>query len=379
MVGEAVLQVVVVLLGEECRRRDEGDLVSGARGGVDGAHRHFGFAEANVAANDAVHRLRAGKVGEDGVNRSLLVGGGGEGEFGGKRGLGGGVVRNGDAGGGFAFGVEGKQFGGGVVQAGADFAPRALPAFAAQFVQRRAVRVAAAVAGDEVDVGGGDVEFGAFGVGDGNEFVAVVFEFFEAEVAADAKVGVDDGGAGAQVLQAADEGGGVAAAVLAVVGGDGRGVQVGFGEVNGIAIAEAVAVGRDGVMQAEAARAEALLPLFAAAFAGKVQGEVAALVYLRLPLLFARAGVAAEGNGGGVFFMGRGGNGGEAGEGVGGREPEGVGRQEAVFAQGVGAAVALFAPVGVLFEQRGQVVAGEVQAVWRQVVEKRRGVVVEER
>ena len=32
-----------------------------------------------------------------------------------------------------------------------------------------------------------------------------------------------------------------------------------------------------------------------------------------------------------------------------------------------------------LFEQRGQVVAGKVQAVWRQVVEKRRGVVVEER
>ena len=115
MVGEAVLQVVVVLLGEEGRRRDEGDLVSGARGGVDGAHRHFGFAEANVAADDAVHRLRAGKVGEDGVNRSLLVGGGGEGEFGGKRGLGGGVVRDGDASGGFAFGVEGKQFGGGVV------------------------------------------------------------------------------------------------------------------------------------------------------------------------------------------------------------------------------------------------------------------------
>ena len=292
-----------MLFCQEGRRRDEGDLVSGARGGVDGAHRHFGFAEADVAADDAVHRLRAGKVGEDGVDGGLLVGGGGEGEFGGKRGLGGGVVRDGDAGGGFAFGVEGKQFGGGIVQAGADFAPRALPAFAAQFVQRRAVRVAAAVAGDEVDVGGGDVEFGAFGVGDGNEFVAVVFEFFEAEVAADAKVGVDDGGAGAQVLQAADEGGGVAAAVLAVVGGDGRGVQVGFGEVNGIAVAEAVAVGRDGVMQAEAACAEALLPLFAAAFAGEVQGEIAALVNLRLPLLFAGAGVAAKGNGGGAFFI----------------------------------------------------------------------------
>ena len=237
-----------MLLCQEGRRRDEGDLVSGARGGMDGAHRHFGFAEADVAADDAVHRLRPGEVGEHRVYCRLLVGSGGEGEFGGEGGLCGGVVGDGDAGGGFAFGVEGEQFGGGVVQAGADFAPRALPAFAAQFVQRRAVRVAAAVAGDEVDVGGGDVEFGAFGVGDGNEFVAVVFEFFEAEVAADAEVGVDDGGAGAQVLQAADEGGGVAAAVLAVVGGDGRGVQVGFGKVDGIAVAEAVAVGRDGVM-----------------------------------------------------------------------------------------------------------------------------------
>ena len=272
MVGEAVLQVVVVLFGKQRRRRDERDLVTGAGGGMDGAHRHFGFAEADVAADDTVHRLRPGEVGQHRVYRRLLVGGGGEGEFGGERGLRGGVVGDGDAGGGFAFGVEGEQFGGGVVQAVADFAPRGLPAFAAQFVQRRAVRVAAAVAGDEVDVGGGDVEFGAFGVGDGNEFVAVVFEFFEAEVAADAEVGVDDGGAGAQVLQAADEGGGVAAAVLAVVGGDGRGVQVGFGKVDGIAVAEAVAVGRDGVMQGEAARAEALLPLFAAAFAGKVQG-----------------------------------------------------------------------------------------------------------
>ena len=95
-------------------------------------------------------------------------------------------------------------------------------------------------------------------------------------------------------------------------------MQVGFGEVDGVAVAEAVAVGRDGVSEGEAARAEALLPLFAAAFAGKVQGEVAALVNLRLPLLFARAGVAAEGNGGGVFLIGGGGNGGEAGEGVGG-------------------------------------------------------------
>ena len=303
MVGEAVLQVVVVLLGEEGRRRDEGDLVSGARGGMDGAHRHFGFAEADVAADDAVHRLRAGKVGEDGVDGGLLVGGGGEGEFGGKRGLGGGVVRNGDASGGFAFGVEGKQFGGGVVQAGADFAPRALPAFAAQFVQRCAVRVAAAVAGDEVNVSGGDVELGAFGVSNGDEFVAVGIEFFQTEITADAKVGVDDGGAGGEVLQAADEGSGVAAAALPVVGGDGCGVQVGFGEVNGSAVAEAVAVGRDSVMQAEAACAKALLPLFAAAFAGEVQGEIAALVNLRLPLLFAGACVAAKGNGGGAFFI----------------------------------------------------------------------------
>ena len=85
-------------------------------------------------------------------------------------------------------------------------------------------------------------------------------------------------------------------------------------------------------MQGEAARAEALLPLFAAAFAGKVQGEVAAPVNLRLPLLFTGAGVAAEGDGGGVFLIGGGGNGGEAGEGFVWRQPQGVRRQEAVFA-----------------------------------------------
>ena len=57
-VGEAVAEVAVVLLGQQRGRHQHRDLLA-ARGGDEGrAHRDFGLAEADVAADHAVHRLR---------------------------------------------------------------------------------------------------------------------------------------------------------------------------------------------------------------------------------------------------------------------------------------------------------------------------------
>ena len=56
-VGEAVAEVAVVLFGQQRGRHQHRDLLAGAGGGEGGAHGDFGLAEADVAADHAVHRL----------------------------------------------------------------------------------------------------------------------------------------------------------------------------------------------------------------------------------------------------------------------------------------------------------------------------------
>jgi len=50
-------------------------LLAAGDGNEGGAQRHFGFAKADVAANQPVHRARADHVLDHGVNRGVLVGG----------------------------------------------------------------------------------------------------------------------------------------------------------------------------------------------------------------------------------------------------------------------------------------------------------------
>ena len=72
--AEAVGDVLVMLLGEQRRRREDRDLLAAGDGDERGAQRDFGLAEADVAADEAVHRPRRDHVLDHGVDRRVLVG-----------------------------------------------------------------------------------------------------------------------------------------------------------------------------------------------------------------------------------------------------------------------------------------------------------------
>ena len=73
-VGEAVLERGGVLLCEQRRRAEHRHLLAAHHSNEGGAKRHFGFAEADVAADEAVHGFPGGHVGDDGFNGGALVG-----------------------------------------------------------------------------------------------------------------------------------------------------------------------------------------------------------------------------------------------------------------------------------------------------------------
>ena len=72
-VAEALLERVPVLLGEDRRRAEEQRLLPVDGGGERGAHRHLGLAEADVAADEAVHRPRHLEVFLDRLDRPGLI------------------------------------------------------------------------------------------------------------------------------------------------------------------------------------------------------------------------------------------------------------------------------------------------------------------
>ena len=72
--GEALLEGVVVLLRQHGRRHEDGDLVAVHHRLEGGAHRDLRLAEADVAADQAVHRPRRLHVGLDLADRGELVG-----------------------------------------------------------------------------------------------------------------------------------------------------------------------------------------------------------------------------------------------------------------------------------------------------------------
>ena len=73
-VGEAVGEVLVVLLGEQRGRHQYRDLATALNGDEGGAHGDLGLAEAHVAAHQTIHRSRRYQVFDHGVDRSLLIG-----------------------------------------------------------------------------------------------------------------------------------------------------------------------------------------------------------------------------------------------------------------------------------------------------------------
>ncbi len=64
-----------VLLRQQRRRHQHRDLAPGLHGDERGAHRHLGLAEADIAADDAIHRLRACQILEHLADGLGLVGG----------------------------------------------------------------------------------------------------------------------------------------------------------------------------------------------------------------------------------------------------------------------------------------------------------------
>ncbi|KAG1247797.1 hypothetical protein G6F68_014055 [Rhizopus microsporus] len=62
-----------MLFGQQRGRHQHGHLLASAGGGEGGAHGHLGLAEADVAADHAVHRLAAGQGAQGGVDRGQLV------------------------------------------------------------------------------------------------------------------------------------------------------------------------------------------------------------------------------------------------------------------------------------------------------------------
>ena len=80
VVGEALAEGAVVLLGEDRRRREHEHLLAVGGGLERGAQRDLGLAVADVAADQPVHRPRLLHVRLDRLDRLALVGGLGVGE-----------------------------------------------------------------------------------------------------------------------------------------------------------------------------------------------------------------------------------------------------------------------------------------------------------
>ena len=71
--GEALAEILRVLAREQRRRHDDRGLLAVDRGGEGGAQRHLRLAEADVAADEPVHRPAGGEIVERRLDRVRLV------------------------------------------------------------------------------------------------------------------------------------------------------------------------------------------------------------------------------------------------------------------------------------------------------------------
>ena len=201
-VGEALAEGAEVLLGEDRRRRQHHHLLA-VGGGLDRRpQRHLGLAEADVAADQPVHRLLRFHVALDRLDRLQLVGGLAVGEGRLHRDLPLAVGREGVALAGAPLGEEVEQLAGQGAGRFAGARLHVLPAFAAERRERR-LGARAGVAAQLRQLVGGDVD----------PVLALVFEVevvaadaadlarLEPGEAGDAVVLVDDVVADAQVAE----------------------------------------------------------------------------------------------------------------------------------------------------------------------------------
>ena len=188
------------------RRHHHRDLLAGHRGDEGGAQRHFGLAEADIAADQPIHRTAGGEIVERRVDGGLLVLGLLVGEAGAELVIG--ARRHGQP---RRFvqlplGRDLDQFARDLADAALHARLARLPVAAAEAVELD-VRLLGAVARQQVDVLDRQKQLGAVGVMD---FEAIVrragrLDRLQAGEAADAVIDMDDEIAGRQAGRLGDE------------------------------------------------------------------------------------------------------------------------------------------------------------------------------
>ncbi len=162
--GEAVHQRLVVLLGQQRGRREEGHLLAAGHRHEGRAQGDFGLAEAHVAADQPVHGAGRDHVLDHRVDGGVLVGRLLEAEIVGELLVVLRAVAEGVALACRAARVDVEQLGGGVAHLLCGLALGFFPLPAAQFVQGRLVGRHARVAADELQLADRHVEHGLVGV-----------------------------------------------------------------------------------------------------------------------------------------------------------------------------------------------------------------------
>ena len=160
-----------MLFAEQGGRAQHGDLLAAGHRAESGAQRDFGLAEADVAADQAIHRLAGTHVVDDGGDGRRLIVGFLEAEA-----VGEGLViafleGEGMALAGGAGSVEREQFGGGVARLFGRLALGLFPLAGTEGVQRRAFRVGAGVARNHVQLRHRHEQLGLVGVMQFEEFL----------------------------------------------------------------------------------------------------------------------------------------------------------------------------------------------------------------
>ncbi len=214
-VGEAVAEVVVVLLGEQGGGHQHGHLLAAVHGHKGRPHRHFGLAKAHVAAHQPIHALGLTHVAEHGVDGIELILGLLEREARGKLAVGLPVVFEGKAVTGCPHGIDIQQLGRHVPHLLGRLAPRLDPGLAAELVAGRVVR--AGVAADQVQTGDRHEQLVAAGVFQGQKLggQAAGIDGLEPQIATDPVIQVHHRLALGQLAQVSDHR--IRAQVLALV------------------------------------------------------------------------------------------------------------------------------------------------------------------
>ena len=183
-----------MLLREQCRRHQQCNLPAAGRGDECRAHRDLGLAEADIAADHAIHWLRRSHVAQHCIDCDLLIGCFLERKARRERFVHRAVDRQCQALPSESTRLDFQQLGGDIAHALGCFSFRFIPLLPAQRMQWRGLRRRAAVAADQMQLRDWYVEFVALRVFDLQIFVrhAASIKRDQALVATDAVVLVHD-------------------------------------------------------------------------------------------------------------------------------------------------------------------------------------------